>query len=139
MSGKGTNFADIENQRRPLKDMAFLNMWGQSTVQSLIEAKLLATDIHVLASGGVKNPLDAIKCLVLGAEAVGLSGYVLKQLDEFGLEYTIDNMKQFIEQMYIIANLLNASKISDLKAIDYVFSQIYKVTSINVQSPLMIS
>ena len=123
VSGRGgTNFADIENQRRPLKDMAFLNMWGQSTVQSLIEAKLLATDIHVLASGGVKNPLDAIKCLVLGAEAVGLSGYVLKQLDEFGLEYTIDNMKQFIEQMYIIANLLNASKISDLKAIDYVFS-----------------
>lgn len=123
VSGRGgTNFADIENQRRPLKDMAFLNMWGQSTVQSLIEANLLATDIHVLASGGVKNPLDAIKCLVLGAEAVGLSGYVLKQLDEFGLEHTINNMEQFIDQIYIIANLLNASNISDLKAIDYVFS-----------------
>ena len=56
VSGRGgTNFADIENQRRPLKDMAFLNQWGQSTVQSLLEAQLLNADIHILASGGVKT------------------------------------------------------------------------------------
>ena len=123
VSGRGgTNFADIENQRRPLKDMAFLNQWGQSTVQSLLEAQLLNADIHILASGGVKNPLDAIKSLVLGAEAVGLSGYVLKYLDAYGVEDTIEHMKQFIEQMHVIANLLNASNVSDLKSVSYVLS-----------------
>lgn len=35
--------------------MAFLNQWGQSTVQSLLEAQLLNADIHILASGGVKT------------------------------------------------------------------------------------
>ncbi|PTK23827.1 MULTISPECIES: type 2 isopentenyl-diphosphate Delta-isomerase [Mammaliicoccus] len=123
VSGRGgTNFADIENQRRPLKDMAFLNQWGQSTVQSLLEAQLLNADIYILASGGVKNPLDAIKSLVLGAEAVGLSGYVLKYLDAYGVEDTIEHMKQFIEQMHVIANLLNASNVSDLKSVSYVLS-----------------
>ncbi|WP_323703767.1 type 2 isopentenyl-diphosphate Delta-isomerase [Mammaliicoccus sp. Dog046] len=123
ISGRGgTNFAIIENERRPLKDMAFLNQWGQSTIQSLLEAKLLNADINILASGGVKNPLDAIKALVLGAQAVGLSGYILKYLEESGVDETIEHMKQFIEQMHVIANLLNASQLSDLKSVGYVLS-----------------
>lgn len=123
ISGRGgTNFADIENRRRPLQDMSFLNQWGQSTVQSLLEASILGTDINLLASGGVKNPLDAIKSIVLGADAVGMSGYVLKHLEEFGVTETITHMKQFIDQLYIIANLLNASNISDLREVGYVLS-----------------
>jgi len=31
-------------------------------------------------------------------------------------------MKQFIEQMHVIANLLNASNVSDLKSVSYVLS-----------------
>lgn len=123
VSGRGgTNFAKIENERRPLKDMDFLNQWGQSTVQSLLESQLLNTDIYVFASGGIKNPLDAIKCLVLGAEAVGISGYLLKYLEDFGVEDTIEHMTQFIDQMYVIANLLNASNIEDLRKVNYILS-----------------
>ncbi|MGO1760104.1 MAG: type 2 isopentenyl-diphosphate Delta-isomerase, partial [Mammaliicoccus vitulinus] len=62
------------------------------------------------------------KSLVLGAEAVGLSGYVLKYLDEYGVEETIEHMKQFIEQMHVIANLLNASNVSDLRSVGYVLA-----------------
>ena len=29
--------------------------------------------MNILASGGVRSPLDAVKCLALGASAVGMS------------------------------------------------------------------
>ena len=53
------------------------NDWGQSTVQTLLQAQDLRDDVEILASGGVRNPLDMVKCLVLGAKGVGLSRTVL--------------------------------------------------------------
>lgn len=39
VSGRGgTNFVDIENERRAYKDMDYLSMWGQTTVESLLES-----------------------------------------------------------------------------------------------------
>ena len=74
MSGRGgTNFVDIENERRAYKDMDYLSMWGQTTVESLLESTAYQKDMNILASGGVRSPLDAVKCLALGASAVGMS------------------------------------------------------------------
>ncbi|RIL82690.1 type 2 isopentenyl-diphosphate Delta-isomerase, partial [Staphylococcus equorum] len=65
----GTNFIHIENERRTLKDFSYMKGWGQTTAISLLESK--GTGLEVLASGGIRNPLDALKCMVLGAQAVG--------------------------------------------------------------------
>ncbi|RZH79778.1 type 2 isopentenyl-diphosphate Delta-isomerase, partial [Staphylococcus aureus] len=46
VSGRGgTNFVNIENERRQLKDMSYLQNWGQSTVESLLESKNLQNQV----------------------------------------------------------------------------------------------
>src|SRR5699024_10938603 len=85
VSGRGgTNFVDIENERRAYKDMDYLSMWGQTTVESLLESTSYQKDMDILASGGVRSPLDAVKCLALGASAVGMSRPFLNQVEQYG-------------------------------------------------------
>ena len=75
----GTNFAQIENFRRPEKELDYLAGWGQSTVESLLEAQQV-TALTVIATGGVRQPLDAAKALALGASVVGSAGQILHSL-----------------------------------------------------------
>lgn len=64
LSGRGgTSFAYIENRRSGQRD--YLNQWGQSTMQALLNAQEWKDKVELLVSGGVRNPLDMIKCLVL--------------------------------------------------------------------------
>ncbi|UXS29726.1 type 2 isopentenyl-diphosphate Delta-isomerase [Staphylococcus delphini] len=122
----GTNFISIENERRQFKDMDYLKDWGQSTVVSLLEARNLSSRVHVLASGGVRHPLDAIKALRLGAEAVGMSRLILKMLHEEGVEATIEYVKDFKTQMAYIMTLLNAKNIKELRQAAIVFDPYLK-------------
>lgn len=122
----GTNFISIENERRQFKDMDYLKDWGQSTVVSLLEARNLSSRVHVLASGGVRHPLDAIKALRLGAEAVGLSRPILKMLHEEGVEATIEYVEDFKTQMAYIMTLLNAKNITELRQAAIVFDPYLK-------------
>ncbi|MFH0716428.1 type 2 isopentenyl-diphosphate Delta-isomerase [Staphylococcus delphini] len=117
----GTNFISIENERRQFKDMDYLKDWGQSTVVSLLEARNLSSRVHVLASGGIRHPLDAIKALRLGAEAVGMSRPILKMLHEEGVEATIEYVEDFKTQMAYIMTLLNAKNITELRQAAIVF------------------
>lgn len=122
----GTNFISIENERRRFKDMDYLKDWGQSTVISLLEARNLSSRVHVLASGGVRHPLDAIKALRLGAEAVGMSRPILKMLHEEGVEATIEYIEDFKTQMAYIMTLLNAKNITELRQAAIVFDPYLK-------------
>ncbi|ARJ50502.1 type 2 isopentenyl-diphosphate Delta-isomerase [Staphylococcus lutrae] len=127
VSGQGgTNFVAIENERRHLKDMRYLQDWGQSTVVSLLEARNLSSRVHLLASGGIRNPLDAIKALRLGAEAVGMSRPILKSLHEEGVAATIAYVEDFKEQMALIMTLLNARNISELRQAAIVYDPYLK-------------
>lgn len=47
--------------------------WGLSTVESLINAKEAGGDFSVWASGGVRNGVEAMKLLSLGADFVGMA------------------------------------------------------------------
>ena len=40
-------------------------------------------------SGGVRNPLDIIKCLVFGAKAVGLSRTMLELVENYSVDVVI--------------------------------------------------
>lgn len=86
----GTNFALIENARHRTgqTDYSWLADCGVSTVRSLLNAqKVLGSQgagdraaFSVIASGGVRTPLDVLKSLVLGAQAVGVAGRFLTPL-----------------------------------------------------------
>ncbi|MDT3982314.1 type 2 isopentenyl-diphosphate Delta-isomerase, partial [Staphylococcus ureilyticus] len=122
VSGRGgTNFVDIENERRAYKDMDYLSMWGQTTVESLLESTAYQKDMNILASGGVRSPLDAVKCLALGASAVGMSRPFLNQVENYGITETLNYTEQFTEHMRKIMTMLNAPTINDLKRAKLIF------------------
>ncbi|MEX6227884.1 type 2 isopentenyl-diphosphate Delta-isomerase [Staphylococcus saprophyticus] len=123
VSGRGgTNFVDIENERRTYKDMDYLGLWGQTTVESLLESASYQQDMDILASGGVRTPLDAVKCLALGASAVGMSRPFLNQVENYGITETLNYTEQFKDHMKKIMTMLDVKTIKDLKQTQMVFS-----------------
>lgn len=127
VSGKGgTNFATIENERRKLKDMSYMQDWGQSTVVSLLESRNLNNRIHILASGGIRNPLDAIKALRLGAEGIGMSRHILQIVQEEGVDAGIEYLTAFHEQMIKIMTLLNVKDIASLRQSSIIIDEYLK-------------
>lgn len=122
VSGRGgTNFVDIENERREYKDMDYLGQWGQTTVESLLESTAFQQDMNFFASGGVRTPLDAVKCLALGARAVGMSRPFLNQVENNGITATLDYAEQFTDHMKKIMTMLNAQSIDGLKQAQIVY------------------
>ena len=85
VSGRGgTNFALIENRRNHKQDFAALAQWGQTTPESILEARAAKTGLPIIASGGISSPVDLIKAAALGASSCGVAGYFLNILQAAG-------------------------------------------------------
>lgn len=119
VSGKGgTNFVQIESERSHYQ-FDYLNQWGESTVTSLLNAQPMMNQATFIASGGIRNPLDIIKALMLGAKAVGVSKTILKQLIDCGVEETIAMIHLWQKQLTLIMALVGAHNIHELTTLDY--------------------
>lgn len=126
ISGRGgTNFAQIENARRQVP-YALLNNWGQTTLESLLEAKFAVNThdlpVSLIASGGIKNSHAISVCLALGADTVGLSGHLLHHLQQNGLEATITHIHHLTEELRVIMTLLGTPTIKALQRADIVLA-----------------
>lgn len=118
ISGRGgTSFAFIENQRGG--DRSYLNEWGQTTVQSLLNLQDFVDTVEILASGGVRHPLDMVKCFVLGAKGVGLSRTVLELVEKYPVEQVVDIVNGWKDDLRLIMCALNCKTITDLRNVDY--------------------
>ena len=119
LSGRGgTSFAYIENRRSGQRD--YLNEWGQSTMHALLNAQDWKDKVQLLVSGGVRNPLDMIKCLVFGAKAIGLSRTVLELIETYSVEEVISIVQGWKEDLRLIMCALNCATIADLQNVDYI-------------------
>lgn len=119
ISGRGgTSFAYIENERGG--NRSYLNEWGQTTVQALLNARPMMAKADVLASGGVRHPLDMMKCLVLGAKAVGLSKTVLELVEHQPMEEAIRIVNGWKDDLRLMMCALNCRTIKDLQSVDYI-------------------
>lgn len=118
ISGRGgTSFAFIENQRGG--DRSYLNEWGQTTVQSLLNLQDFVDTVEILASGGVRHPLDMVKCFVLGAKGVGLSRTVLELVEKYPVEQVVNIVNGWKDDLRLIMCALNCKTITDLRNVDY--------------------
>ena len=118
ISGRGgTSFAYIENQRG--HNRSYLDEWGQSTVQTLLNAQPMIDKIEILASGGVRHPLDIVKCLVLGAKAVRLSRAILELVEKYSVEEVITIINGWKDDLHLIMCALNCKTIAELRQVDY--------------------
>lgn len=109
----GTNFARIENGRREDKS-TYLENIGYTTAESLEFAAPYRDKIDIIASGGIRNPLDVVKCLALGAKAVGISKTFLEILVNDGKEALIDEIEKWKKELKFLMILMNAKNIDEL-------------------------
>ncbi|MEC3919980.1 type 2 isopentenyl-diphosphate Delta-isomerase [Nocardia sp. CDC160] len=116
----GTNFALIENARRRSADFGLLADWGQSTPACLVDGAEVAAaqGVTLLASGGVRTPLDVVRCLALGARAVGVSGHFLAILEQDGVAALIAEITDWITRIRQLMVLLGAETVSELTRTD---------------------
>ena len=120
ISGRGgTSFAFIENMRRE-NGLHYLDNWGQTTVSCLLNLKNYVDKVEVIASGGVRNPLDIVKSLVLGAKAVGISKVILELAVKYEVEKVIEIVENWKNECRMIMCALNANNIEELRNVKYI-------------------
>ena len=123
VSGRGgTNFIQIEDQRHKTPQFQALYQYGQTTAESLLEARVAPVELEILASGGIHQPVDIIKSLAMGARAVGLAGYFLHYLENKGLEATIEGVRTWQEQLGQLYLLLGARDWQELQTTDLILT-----------------
>ncbi|MCX7521887.1 type 2 isopentenyl-diphosphate Delta-isomerase [Microbacterium sp. STN6] len=115
----GTDFARIENERRSTRDYSFMGGWGQSAVCSLLDARVATPGgPALLASGGVRTPLDVVRALALGAQAVGVSGVFLREVLHGGTDALTARITAWLEQVAELMALLGAATPAALQGTD---------------------
>lgn len=117
----GTSWAAVETYRSKEKDMGELYWdWGIPTTTSTVEVSQ-SVNIPIISSGGVRNGLEAVKAIALGADAVGMALPVLKA------SYRGDNVlerffEKFIMEMKVAMFLVGASNLKELQKVDLVIT-----------------
>lgn len=115
VSGRGgTNFVNIENDRRDTIDYSLLGEWGQTTPESLLESLSLQKEVNILASGGVRTYYDIVKAIALGAKATGLSGKLLSTVHQEGVEaatQVVLDWEKAIKHMLLLLNCRNLEEL----------------------------
>lgn len=96
VSGRGgTNFASIET-RRGGKGGACLEHWGIPSAVSLLETLDTGFPMKVVASGGLRTPVDMAVALVVGADLTAMAGSFLKTFKEGGQKALIRHINDLI-------------------------------------------
>ena len=123
VSGRGgTSFTQIENARRPQQELAYLQDFGQSTPESLLEALEVPQIFDLIASGGIRNAYDIYKALLLGARACGVSGKILHTVRNQGIEAGIQLVEDWKKQLRMLMTLTGQKNLVDLRHVPLVFS-----------------
>jgi len=78
----GTSWSQVEMHRAPDELMRALAAtfvgWGIPTADSILNVRKAAPEMTIFASGGLKDGLDIVKCVALGATLGGMAGQFLK-------------------------------------------------------------
>ena len=107
----GTNWALIEGRRGAGAVAGAFADWGLPTADALRAARAVAPELPAIASGGVRDGVEAAKCLALGATAVGMARpfLVAAQADR-----TADAVALVLRQLRIAVWLTGAASAAEL-------------------------
>ena len=119
--GGGTSFASIE-MRRAIEardeERASLGRlysdWGIPTAASIMEATSVP-GVKVIASGGIRNGLDAAKALVLGADYVAVARPILELVVKGGSSSAISWIRGLSREMRVAMFLVGADSVDSLR------------------------
>jgi len=121
----GTSFAAIEHYRAKIIDdklharggKTFWN-WGVSTPDSILDAgEATEWKIPIIATGGIRNGLDAAKALALGANCAGMAYALLKPATE-SKNATITEVDAIVKEIRATMFLLGIDKVSKMPEVE---------------------
>lgn len=114
----GTSWTAVESRRAPTPELQALAEtfwdWGIPTAESLLSARRGAPTLPIFASGGIRNGIEAAKCIALGATLVGFASPMLK-LANVSAEATISGIHALITQLRVAMFGIAASDLSALR------------------------
>jgi isopentenyl-diphosphate delta-isomerase len=118
----GTSWAAVEARRAPssfLRNLAeaFWD-WGIPTAASLVRAQRGAPDLPLIASGGIRDGVEAAKCLALGARLVGFASPMLK-LADVGVEATVEGIQLLKGELRVAMFGIGAANLDALRNTKY--------------------
>lgn len=117
VGGKGgTNFLAIEKARGGLLGDEFMS-WGIPTAVSVAETVSVGLPITIIASGGIKDGLDAAKALTIGADLVGVAGQFLRTLLTKGKKALEKEIEQFGYALKCCLLMVGASNPQEMKKV----------------------
>jgi isopentenyl-diphosphate delta-isomerase len=110
----GTSWVGVETIRhRAMRHLgeAFWD-WGIPTAASICE--LRALKLNLIASGGIRTGLQAVKALALGAQVVGVALPVLRAYVSGGVEGVEVFLRSLFDEMRVALMLCGCASIADL-------------------------
>lgn len=112
----GTDFIAIELARGGLLSRDFF-AWGIPTAPSIAEVRSTGLPVTLVASGGIKSGLSAAKAIAMGADLVGMAGYVLKTWSTGGASAVESHLKGFEYEMKCGLLMTGVSRPHELKQV----------------------
>ena len=79
---------------------AFID-WGIPTAASIRYCREAAPGLPIFASGGIKNGIEAAKCIALGASLVGLAGEFLRAADRDGAAGVVELAETITDELRV--------------------------------------
>ncbi|MDT7865619.1 MAG: type 2 isopentenyl-diphosphate Delta-isomerase [Desulfurococcales archaeon] len=117
----GTNWVKAEVIRSrakhgsPLKPAGGLDdYWGNPTAVAVVEARVVAPRAFIVGSGGVRNGLDVVKVIALGADVAGMALPALRALVNGGYESLRKLISSIIYQVKVAVFLVGGRSVKDL-------------------------
>lgn len=113
----GTSWSQVESYRLkdPLMAQTAKNFrdWGINTVDSIRNITRIAPEMLVFASGGLRNGIDIVKCLCLGAKLGGMANNLLKAASE-GEDFLLKVINNLSKEMSICMFATGARSLNEL-------------------------
>ncbi|MCG9478759.1 MAG: type 2 isopentenyl-diphosphate Delta-isomerase [Actinomycetia bacterium] len=123
----GTSWVKIEKIRsrdEVLKKIASqFSRWGIPTADSIIRVRTASKSIPLIASGGIRNGLEAAKCIALGADVAGIGLPLLRAVND-----SVDCALNFIHEIEMGLRIamfgIGAADIWSLKNTKYLIKEV---------------
>ena len=112
----GTTWSGVEALRGSARQRAIgaaLREWGIPTAASIVFAR--RAGLRVIASGGIRGPVDVVRALALGADAAALALPFLRAHAEGGETAVLEAAERLVEGVRALLLLVGARRIEDVR------------------------
>jgi isopentenyl-diphosphate delta-isomerase len=114
----GTSWSEVERYRieepwRARVAGTFAG-WGIPTAQAIVDARAIAPEGTLIASGGIRTGIEAATALALGADLVGVAGPFLRAADK-GLEAALEVAREYVETLRVAMFCAGARRPAELR------------------------